>query len=318
MACRPETDEDGVSWTSLDPYPYLGIDNPLKGYLRVEYNPVRDRNLGSGFVQWAPLKDGYCVSLIHREAYLLDGSSNNMSISTTVGQSGPLPHQYCGPMIAIRELIHESYADITLGDLRHLIDYIVSYSSVNIRESIPNQTHRAPTVKRGVKICCYGEVRLHGSEQFVSVDVTRATRITLGDGAISPISSRLGMPLLLWKYPDLEFAFDRAGWLETTQPESNQNAAFLMMDMNPSSTQWGWAPLYWNTEIGNVLVLREDGEDLSLNHLSMIANFARNTLQRMFEDTMDTDPNSDEKLKVLDFITWENMVMYESRSSDDQ
>ncbi|KAJ5652618.1 hypothetical protein N7507_010044 [Penicillium longicatenatum] len=149
--------------------------------MRIEHNPVRCRNPGSGFAVFAPSKEGYCISLIHRVAYLNDGSTTN------------------------RRVHHEDYADITLADFRHLMDYLISYGNTHIRENVPDLIHRAPITVRGVKICCYGEEKFHGSEPFVSVDITRANRISLGSGSISSISVSLGMPLRLWKDPDTEF-----------------------------------------------------------------------------------------------------------------
>lgn len=56
--------------------------------MRVEHNPVRCRNLGSGFTVFAPFKEGYCVALIHRDAYLLDGSITNRTILASMRASG--------------------------------------------------------------------------------------------------------------------------------------------------------------------------------------------------------------------------------------
>ncbi|KAJ5812387.1 hypothetical protein N7474_008688 [Penicillium riverlandense] len=308
---KRKTDGDGATWTEIDLYPYLGTDSPIKGTLRVEHNPVRNRNLGSGFAFWASSQMGYCVSLVHRDAYLLDGSISNGSISISVGSSGTLPHHYRGPMVAVHQLPRESYGDITLADFRHLIDYLVSYRSTQVRESDLIHDIRAPLMIRGVKICCYGEVKLHGTDEFVSVDFTRATRIALGNGNISPISSCLGMPLKLWKDPGCEFWLDPPGWpTGDMTPDSNPNAAFLMMETCPSKPEWGWAPDYWNRDIGNVLVLRENGEDLNVQDLKMICHFARFILQPMFGDTLEASPTSQERQQVLDFINWENVIKH--------
>ncbi|KAF3402634.1 hypothetical protein DPV78_003746 [Talaromyces pinophilus] len=43
---------------------------------------------------------------------------------------------------------------------------------------------------------------------------------------------------------------------------------------------WAWAPAYWQTRVGSVLVLREDGEDLDLEHLAMMAYFLRGRIWR--------------------------------------
>jgi hypothetical protein len=192
-------------------------------------------------------------------------------------------------MIALRELPHEDYADITLADFRHIVDYLISYQNTQIRESVPDRQHHAPTTVRGVKICCEGERQLHGSEPFVSVDITRANRISLGRGSISPISVCLGMPLRLWKGPDTEFLHDPPGWEGGMTADSNGNVSCLMTETNPSKDEWGWAPMYWNSEIGNVWAIREDGQGLAVDDVAKMCHFARYRLQRMFGDVMESD-----------------------------
>jgi len=109
-------------------------------------------------------------------------------------------------MIAVRETPSEFYEDITLADFRHIIDYMMSYGMTETRESASHAEDHTHATIRGVKICCYGEEKLHGSEPYVSVNVSRAhsTRLYYSQGTISPISKLLGMPLKLWKYPDID------------------------------------------------------------------------------------------------------------------
>ncbi|KAI9375261.1 hypothetical protein BJX61DRAFT_182665 [Aspergillus egyptiacus] len=322
IPCRREYDEeDGITWTQIDPYPYLGTDKPTEGIMRIEHNPVRCRNLGSGFAGFAQYKAAYCVSLIHRDAYLKDGSSMNRSVLASVKAScaSTAPHEYRGPMIALQQLHHEDFADITLADFRHLMDYLVSYGNRHIRESVPDLQYRAPTTVRGVKICCHGEVKLHGSEPFVSVDVTRANQVSLGRGSISPISVCLGMPICLWKDPDAEFRHNPPGWEEVMTADSNPNVAFLMMETDSSKDEWGWASMYWNSDIGNVWAVRKDGQDLAVDDVAMMCHFARRKLQRMFEYVTVMESGSGlasrqrllvSRQRVLNFITWDNMVTY--------
>lgn len=119
----------------------------------------------------------------------------------------------------------------------------MNYRSTQVRESLQSRNIRAPTAIRGVKICCYGEIKLHGKDTFVSVDVVRATRIAPGDGAISPISPRPCMPLVLWKDTDLEFWLDPLGWPEgAITAADNPNVAFLMMETDPSRPERSLAP----------------------------------------------------------------------------
>ncbi|KAF2671342.1 hypothetical protein BT63DRAFT_438807 [Microthyrium microscopicum] len=263
-----------ASYENISPHPYLGADEPFVGTKRIESNPIRDRNLGCGFVYFAPRKKGYAVSLMFRNCFLDDGSALNKSLLKAVGTSGTIPHRWCGPVVAVREQSNESYEDITLGDFRHILDWMISYRlSDNLKESDSQLISRPSAGIRGVKICCYGETKLHGSEAYVLVDVPRAhpTRLTYRKGSVSPISRLLGLPLILWKYTDIEQWIHPAGWDDNMTADSNQDATFLMVETDPEKADWGWAPLDWNLELGNVLAVRLDGKDLAIDDVRLMS-----------------------------------------------
>ena len=303
--------DNGISCEVVDLHPHLGMDRPIVGTRFIEHNPIRDRNLGSGMAVWALRKEGYSVALKFREAFLIDGSAINRSILMSLGASGTTPpHSWSGPIVAIRQTPSEPYEDITLADFRHIIDYLGSYRTNEARESAAHLEDRHPTSIRGVKICCYGEIKLHGSEPYVSVDISRAhpIRVSGREGAISPISKLLGMPLRLWKDRDIDTWINPPGWDANMNADNNQDAAFLMMQTDLKDPGWGWAPLYWNLDLGNVLVVREDGKDLAVDNIRTICCFIRRKLQPMFEDALGGGYVSRTKQEVLDFISWENMM----------
>ncbi|KAL9099992.1 MAG: hypothetical protein Q9163_004573 [Psora crenata] len=315
LSCeRKVSQEDygvGASYEIIDFYPYLGMDRPYPGTMRIEHNPIRDRNLGSGMAAWAPRKDGYSVSLKYRDAYLEDGSAVNKSVLKSAGASGgTTPYSWRGPIVAVRQTPFEKYEDITMGDFRHIIDYLMSYRTTELRESARYQEGRLPTSIRGVKICCYGEIKLHSSEPYVSVDVPRAHAIRLieSEAEVSSISKLLGMPLKLWKYPDIDAWNDPPGWSENMTSDSNPNAAFLMMETDLKNPGWGFAPRYWNTDLGNVLAVRLDDKDLDVDDVKIMCYFARRKLQRLFEDALGGGYVQRTKEDVRNFITRENMM----------
>lgn len=250
--------------------------------------------------------------MVHREAYLRDGSSTNRSIQASIAASGASTntHEYRGPMIAVREIHPEDYEDITLADFRHIMDYMVSYRDAKVREAVPDLRHRAPTTIRGVRICCYGELKLHGLHPFVAVDVTRANQIALGDGSISPISVCLGMPLRLWKEPGHGIHDDPPGWENNMNADSNENVACLMTETDPLKESWGLAPMYWNMDIGNICAVRVDGKDLSMDDMAMMCHFARRKLQPMLAEVLESSTSVANRREVINFITWDNMMAY--------
>jgi hypothetical protein len=239
----------------------------------------------------------------------------------SVKTSGTVHHKWCGPIVAMRETWNEFNEDITLADFRHIIDYFVTYNTSEVREIANPQSYiRIPRAIRGVKICCYGEIKLHGTEPYVPVEVPKVhpIRWTHREGDISPISKLLGRPLRLWKFPDIETWIDPPGWSYNLGAVSNPDAAFLMMGADPRSEDWGWAPLYWNNDIGNVLVVYDDDIDLSVNELRLMCHFVRRKLQPMFEDSIGAGLVLRTKQEVLSFITRENMEKYKGELERNQ
>lgn len=314
--------EDGEgSYEKLNLHPYLGPGDPPVGTTQIDYNPIRDRGLGTGLGQWAPRQSGYPISLKFRDAFLEDGSTINKSILTSVGMSGTVPHQWCGPIVAVQATPFETYEDITLADFRHIIDYVRSYLTTETPESVLYPGPRVSSSIRGVKICCYGERVLHYSDLYVSVDVPKAhaIRLSYNKAEISPISKVLGTPIKLWKYPDIDTWIDPPGWSENMTADSNQNAAFLMTEIDLNNPDWGWVPPYWSTDLGNVLAVRADYEDLAADDVVMMCNFARWKLRPMFETALSDGSQSFalQAKQVLDSITWENMVKYRDAPNEE-
>ncbi|KAK3369844.1 hypothetical protein B0H63DRAFT_514109 [Podospora didyma] len=311
---RKQDPDDGVEYDTAQLHPLLGSDNPFIATCHVNHNPIRGRQLGSSIALWAPKKAGYAVALRFRETFLIDGSSSNRSILASAGIYDAVPHQWRGSVVAMRTTWSELYEDITLADFRHALDYFLSYGTTDTKQSggddDDSQGRRPPTTICDAMICCYGERKLHGSERYASVEVPthHPTRTVGKDGSISPISRRLGMPLRLWKYPDIEAWIDPPGWNRTMGAESSQGAAFLMMETDPKSSGWGLAPIYWNNSLGNVLVIREDEEDLSVDDLGAICRFVRKKLLPMFEDSADFGTAQRTKKEVLlEFMTAGNL-----------
>lgn len=292
--------------------PLLGPGDPMIGSANIQRNVKRGRNLGFGIAEWAGQKQGYSIVLNFREAFLRDGSTINRSIQASVKTSGTVQHSWRGPVVALRDNWREFYEDITLADFRHVIDYFVTYNTTEVREigNPLDHSRTARTTIRGVKICCYGEIQLHGADPFVQVEVQEVHPIyswLSREEDISPISRLLGTPLRLWKFPDITSWIDPPGWDDNLCAESNQDAAFLMTQTDPKREDWGWTPFYWNIEIGNVLVVREDGSDLSVDELKLMCYFIRQRLRPMFEDALGLGSVSRTRQEVLNFIRRENM-----------
>lgn len=224
-------------------------------------------------------------------------------------------------MVAVRITSFGFYDDITLADFRHIIDYMISYGITGTRESASRPEERTSAAIRGVKICCLGEEKIHGSKPYVSVDVSSShiTRLALShEEAISPISKLLGMPLKLWKYPDINAWIDPPGWDDVFTAYSNQAAANLMTETDVEKPSWGWARQYWNEDLGNVLAVRADDKDLAVDDVRVMNYFIKRKLQSMFEDALGLGYIQRARQEVLDFITWENALQCFNEAAEER
>ncbi|KAI4868639.1 hypothetical protein F4820DRAFT_409074 [Hypoxylon rubiginosum] len=140
-------------------------------------------------------------------------------------------------------------------------------SSGGNKSSTTATTSAAPDSSNDVRETIQG-VQLDCQEKGSDVRQVRVPRnhpIRNGDGDISPISRLVGMPLRLRKNAE-RFA----DW-------GNQKACWMMLNINIDDPTWGFAPFEWQIDINNVIVVKEDGQDLSfietMNFFAFCADF---------------------------------------------
>jgi hypothetical protein len=307
--CVRKTDDDPGWFERAEMGSLLGPDDPFEGRAYVQSNPRRKRVMGNRMLQ-----RGYSLVLTHRERFLRDGSALNKSIRSTTMASGLVTsYSWLGPVVAVRQTTDEmAIEDITLGDFRHAADHFADYADDRTRDveetavSAPSGglTHADRGTRRGVAIHCDGAIQLHGKQPFSQVEVPAADLARRG-GELSPISKLVGLPVRLRKIGDIrEWLPMGVGGL------SNQNAAFLMMGTDPNRAGWGWAPPHWQTHIGDVLVVGDEGRELVVEDVALLSYFCRKKLQPLFEDALGLGLKSRSKEEVLDFITGENMERF--------
>jgi len=280
---------------------FLGKDNPNSGHRLVRRNPRRDRDLIN------------TIEVVFRDTFLIDGSKPNRSLYNAVGSTS---HDWRGPSVVLRKkgLSRDPnfYADISLADYRHVLDYFATYGddNVSVLEQGINPPTRSYNAVLGVKVTCFGEQKLHSAKPFVQVlvPVTHVERNNLyPEGEISPISRLVGLPIRAWKFTTKGEWQNRADWEFNMHPDSNLTASKLFMEPEICSPGWGWAPMCWQTGIGNVLLLRADDTDLLVEDAELLCRFCEWKLQPLFEDALGGGRTHRSKQEVVDFITMDNM-----------
>lgn len=181
-----------------------------------------------------------------------------------------------GPILVLREKRDtELHEDVTMTDFRNIIDFLVTcgLDTLTLFTRDPPLKHKT----KGVKVNYIGDIKRF-SKRFVAVDVPKDHPVFLAPP--SPISVLVGMPR---KYP-----FDKA-WDSMLKsiltPSSNRAAAFLHMVADPNDGMWGFAPMHWQYDTGNMLVVREDRIDISPAEVEMLGDFYQYKMQPLFEDS---------------------------------
>jgi hypothetical protein len=93
---------------------------------------------------------GYDLTLYYNDSAGVIGRPVNKSVRAAAGISAPVPHEWCGPLVLLREN-PVCFGDVTLRDFRHVLDYFVTYWDTTLREEPSSNT------VWGVKVNCYGE-----------------------------------------------------------------------------------------------------------------------------------------------------------------
>ncbi|KAK5138599.1 hypothetical protein LTR08_000187 [Meristemomyces frigidus] len=173
----------------------------------------------------------------------------------TAAANGKLAFLWGGPLYAVcgngyDTMDIRSMKDMGMATFADLVAFLQEYRN----ESVEHNLRKGPKIQ-AVKMTCQGERRLRGGVVCQQVMVPATHPIFDRSTPISAISERIGMPLLTHKYPkDKRFT--------ETGDMCNQPVTFMHTDIDPQSTGFGWAPVQWDLQVGNVLLARRDRKAL--------------------------------------------------------
>jgi hypothetical protein len=212
----------------------------------------------------------HALEISHRFEFLTPslGLTKNRCLFKATKQK--MPHDWRGPILVHRMTEKGDkgkYQDMGMQDLRDTVDCFEAYGNENLREAWNGRGHNKISA---VKIACKGELP-SGTEKYTSVSIPLPHRIL--SNKTSQISELIGIPITAMKYP-----VDK-----TWSSWENVEATFLHLDCDPASNFWGFAPMYWQNNVGNVLVCREDGKELLPRQLEAICSFCQFEISPKFE-----------------------------------
>ncbi len=262
----------------------------------IQRNILRDRNLDNS------------LEVICRETFGIDGSEVNKSIAKAT--DGAVAFTWRGPIIALKKrglgMDPSFHLDIDMQDYRDVVDYFISYGDESVQDGELGLRDMRGKV-RGVKINCKGDQRTFGADEFSAVDVPKGHPVFYSP--VAPISNLVGVPLHTRKCPP-----DRL-WRDNHDDDSYENvvATFLHLnteDSNGGPLGWGWAPLEWQNEVGSVLVVRSDGQNVTTREVEILCRFCQFKMQPLFENALGGGLVSMTREEVMGFLTPRGFAKY--------
>ena len=304
-------EEDSERWRLAQVKLFLGPDNPYVDRRYIQVNAKRCYILAD------------TAQLVFRDNALYDGSRANRSLAAALGQLGSMPYNWRGPIVAIRATgTSQTYRDMTLMDLRQTLDFFMSYDDETVVpfENPTIASHSAPTQPRqrsaghvwGVQVNCKGERRLHRAEEYVAVEIPPhhpTNKPSHPSGDVPLISVLVGLPVRAWRIRD-DNAYESRDWKEEDLRYDNRALTFLFVNVDALDGMWGWAPPRWNRQIGNVILVRDDGGDLSVGEARMLCEFCLDVLQNKFEAALQEPLTVEPRERVMNYVTPEKFEEY--------
>ena len=221
----------------------------------------------------------------------------------------------------------KNFVDITLSDLRTVVDYLTSYKKEepilgshndllagfgSLGLSLPSTQKKPVKMIQGVVIRCDGERYQHtaktGRKELYSSLAVPSDHPIWNTKVPVDATRIMGLPLLTYQLPK-----DPAWKLEDpTSCFDNQFATFLNLELDPDTDwEWGWAKPEWQNNVGSILIVRKDREDLTPEQVQVLAEWLRfvvaEVVQGALEKTLDS---AQQRQIVLKWLNWQKFEDY--------
>ena len=131
---------------------------------------------------------------------------------------------------------------------------------------------------QGVRISCSGDIRVLGVNKFKPVAVAVFDPVFKADKSTS--SEMVGVPLRARKIPP------HPAWKHSGEPGvyENQEATRLFRDMDPEhGGGFGIVSWSWDLGVGSVLVVRDDGKDITPQQVEAVCYYSWQHTTDMFQ-----------------------------------
>ena len=322
---------------------YVNLTRDNVEALRITRNPLRRRDLrGSGrAIEELEIYAGHSLVLYMRKDR--DELPVNKALEACAKSCGfELLSPLRGPLLVLREEISDGlFRNCTLQDFRDVIDYLRLHGTEDGEGLSYAKLGRAPVM--GALINCWDEASGEGSVPVAPRLIPECHPLLNGAGDVSSISKLLGLPVTMMRAPDSVLSMGKnmrndrsddivssaegggppnasepaaSGELEDARrrPAYREGARFLQVSSRIKSKAWGQIPSNWQRKLGDVLAVRNDGEDIDPQVLFCMLRYAKHTVPCLFKCVIKKEKVIGEdrvaRQAVLNQMKWENMMRF--------
>ena len=289
--------DDAPCFEYIDTAALLGTDNPPVQRWLFEDNGRRGRKLKN------------ILEVAFRKNFHIDGSGVNQSVGQTTNGTA----YWRGHILALRWKGTDSdsphYDNMTVADLRDVVDYFQAYSDVALTGQTPVLSRKV----KGVRVNCQGDQHVFGAEKHAAVEVPQDHPIFTDAPTSLSLSNRIDLPMLTRKYPV------HKAWATAVDGAINQAVTFLHADTDPVQSavariELGLAPRQWQNKVGSILMVRADGKDLSPHQCEVLCDFCQYEVQPLYDEYLAGDLSEDAASQQMTKDTFERyFVQYRAR-----
>ena len=264
--------KDGSQHAILEHHLKASSYSPNKvQYIFIEHNRSRKRALQD------------ILTIIHYDEDVQGALGPNRTIQAL--GNGATASPWYGPIIVMKKWELETdpavYGDMDLTAYRDVIDsliYDVFPTKIRVSEgdSKIQSLHSAGTVQ-GVRISCQGDISVLGADKYITVNVSIFDPVFVAEKPTS--SELLGVPVRVRKIPPHP-AWKDSGVLNIYE---NQVVTRLFRRMDPEEEGFGLAPMRWDYPMGSVLVVRDNGKDITPQQVEALCYYNGEHLQERLE-----------------------------------
>ena len=264
--------KDGCQHAILEHHLKASPYSPNKvQYIVIEHNRSRKRVLQD------------ILTIIHCDKDIQGALGPNRSIQAL--GNGATASPWNGPIIVMNKLGLGTdptvYGDMDLMAYRDVVDSLINdvfptKTTVFEGDSKIQSLHSARTVQ-GVRISCQGDIRFLGADKYNPVDVSIFDPVFVADKPTS--SEPLGVPLRVQRIPP------HPAWKDSDIRNIYENRVItrLFRHMDPDHDAFGLAPMCWDYPVGSVLVVRDNGKDITPQQVEALCYYNGEHLQERFE-----------------------------------